>query len=40
VKQLDKLFKCTPAKSVSIKPATVKIAATFYESVLHVLGAK
>jgi hypothetical protein len=37
VKQLGKLFQCTPAKSVSIKPASVKIAATFYKSVINVL---
>jgi hypothetical protein len=37
VQQLKKLFNCVPAKSVRIKPASVKIAATFYKSVMHLL---
>ena len=36
-KQLNKLFHCTPAKAVWFKRASVKIAATFYTSVIDVL---
>lgn len=37
-KQLEKLFRCTPAKAVSIKPSSVKIAATFYRSLIKLLA--
>jgi hypothetical protein len=36
-KRLEKTFHCVPAKSVRIKPATVKIAATFYKNVIDIL---
>lgn len=35
--QLTKLFHCTPSKSVRIKPASVKIAATFYSSTMEII---
>lgn len=37
VKHLEKLFRCVPATSVSIKPSSVKIAATFYKSAIKIL---
>ncbi len=36
-KQITALFKCKPAKTFKIKPASIKNAAKFYQSVVHLL---
>jgi hypothetical protein len=38
MKQLSKLFHCTPATSAGLKPPSVKIAATFYKNVINVFA--
>ena len=35
--QLDKLFKCKPAKTIRIQLSSVKTAAAFYKSVVDLL---
>jgi hypothetical protein len=39
LKQIEALFNCKAAKTVKIKLSSIKNAATFYESVVHLLTA-